>query len=153
MDPMREAAGYIVYCGHGAKRRFLLLRNRRHGTWGFPKGHLKPGESPREAARRELREETGISEITEHPTFLDRTDYFVPDLDAEGGASTVPKVVHWLLAEVPRQDWRRSREHDAGAWMSAPDVLATLQHENSRALFRRALSVLDSPAQSGGTDR
>jgi len=27
--------------------------------WTFPKGHLEPGESPREAALREVKEETG----------------------------------------------------------------------------------------------
>jgi 8-oxo-dGTP diphosphatase len=31
------------------------------GTWGFVGGHLEPGEDPRQACRRELKEETGIT--------------------------------------------------------------------------------------------
>lgn len=38
--------------------RFLLLR--AYGYWDFPKGEIAPGESPLQAARRELREEAGL---------------------------------------------------------------------------------------------
>ena len=44
--------------------------SRGAGTWGFPGGHVETGESPAEAARRELEEETGIPII--------RADDFVP---------------------------------------------------------------------------
>ena len=44
--------------------RTLLIEVYRHpiGTtsWEFPMGHADPGETPEEAARRELREETGL---------------------------------------------------------------------------------------------
>lgn len=33
---------------------------KEYGYWGFPKGHLEAGETPQEAAQRELREETGL---------------------------------------------------------------------------------------------
>lgn len=37
----------------------LLIRDRM-GYWVFPKGHLDEGETPEQAALREVREETGI---------------------------------------------------------------------------------------------
>ena len=40
--------------------RLLFVRSRETGDWGLPAGHIDPGESPSTAARRELREETGI---------------------------------------------------------------------------------------------
>ena len=40
--------------------RLLLVRDRSTDTWGLPAGAIEPGESPWAAARRELREETGL---------------------------------------------------------------------------------------------
>lgn len=39
--------------------RVLMLRVFRH--WDFPKGLMEPGETPRETALREVREESGIT--------------------------------------------------------------------------------------------
>ena len=42
----------------------ILMHERKGshgaGTWSFPGGHIDPGESPTEAASRELEEETGL---------------------------------------------------------------------------------------------
>lgn len=39
--------------------RFLLVRHKKRG-WELPGGHVEPGESPLEGARREWVEETGL---------------------------------------------------------------------------------------------
>jgi 8-oxo-dGTP pyrophosphatase MutT (NUDIX family) len=41
------------------QRKILLVKDKYHNKWGFPKGHLEKGETCPEAAIRELREETG----------------------------------------------------------------------------------------------
>jgi 8-oxo-dGTP diphosphatase len=46
-----------------SQNKVLLVRRRRApsaGLWSLPGGKIEGGESPGEAARRELREETGI---------------------------------------------------------------------------------------------
>lgn len=40
----------------------LLIRDPYH-NWGLPKGHLEDGESPGEAALREVAEETGLDDL------------------------------------------------------------------------------------------
>ena len=59
------AAGGIVLIN----KKVLLVKNRLRkeyennyssGFWGFPKGHLEEGETPLEAAEREVFEETGF---------------------------------------------------------------------------------------------
>ncbi len=69
-----EAAGGIVY----NERQEILLIFRRD-TWDLPKGHIDPGETPEQAALREVREETGLQELVLHDfagmtyhTFRDR---------------------------------------------------------------------------------
>lgn len=49
-----KVAGIVLIC----KDKVLLVRSYRH--WGFPKGTLKPLETPFEGACRELLEETGL---------------------------------------------------------------------------------------------
>lgn len=41
--------------------RVLMIRHRYGGHWAFPKGHVEPGETERETAAREVREETGAA--------------------------------------------------------------------------------------------
>lgn len=58
LAPMRRAFSIAVYPRHGD--RILLIRHKRLGTWLPPGGELEEGETPLEAAARELREETGL---------------------------------------------------------------------------------------------
>lgn len=43
------------------KAHWLLARHRARQTWEIPGGHVEPGESPLQAAKRELWEETGVT--------------------------------------------------------------------------------------------
>ncbi len=42
----------------------VLVVNQLGSSWSLPKGHVDPGETPLEAARREILEESGVSDLT-----------------------------------------------------------------------------------------
>jgi 8-oxo-dGTP pyrophosphatase MutT (NUDIX family) len=50
-----ESAGGLV-----VRNQEVLMIRDRFGRWTFPKGHLEPGETARQAAVREVLEETGV---------------------------------------------------------------------------------------------
>ena len=53
----RSAAGLEVFLVHPGGPWFA---NKDAGAWSIPKGEFAAGEDPEDAARRELREETGV---------------------------------------------------------------------------------------------
>jgi 8-oxo-dGTP pyrophosphatase MutT (NUDIX family) len=56
---MKRVAGIIL---KDRKGRVLAIHARKHPKhrWGLPKGRIDKGETPKKAAIREFREETGI---------------------------------------------------------------------------------------------
>ena len=54
----------------------LLLIRDPYGKWGLPKGHVENGESSREAALREVREETGLTHLDPGPSLGSIDWYF-----------------------------------------------------------------------------
>ena len=61
-DPERLSCGAVVVRRVDNGWRTLMLR--AYANWDFPKGVKEPDETPLEAARREVGEETGIRELS-----------------------------------------------------------------------------------------
>ena len=69
-DPLSQESDPTHVTGSGivvGPRGVLLLKHKRLGIWLQPGGHVDPGETPWEAARRESVEETGIDVVFAEP--------------------------------------------------------------------------------------
>lgn len=55
-------AGGVIFRRHEKDFEILLIRDIKK-RWTIPKGHVDPGEEPRQTAKREIQEETGLKNV------------------------------------------------------------------------------------------
>ena len=53
-------AAAVPYRWNEGRLEIAMVTRRQGGRWTLPKGHVEPGESPRQSARREASEEAGL---------------------------------------------------------------------------------------------
>src|ERR1700688_1064812 len=63
-EVVREAtSGGVVFRRDANKQLEILLIQDAKNRWTIPKGHVEPNEEPRETAKREIQEETGLKSM------------------------------------------------------------------------------------------
>lgn len=88
--------------------QLLLCRQKNKTTWEFPGGHIELKEKPLDAAKRELREETGAVEFTIKPLF----DYWTADDVGENGGVVFYAQVT-ALGKLPDYEMEQVRRFEA----------------------------------------
>jgi dihydroneopterin triphosphate diphosphatase len=110
---------------------FLVLRRTDHEYWHAVAGGVEPGEEWAEAARRELREETGLEA---QPTEIGSFEYVREDWESEPGLRV---AVRGFLADAPG-GWEPAldHEHDDYRWCSQGDAIDLLYWPEPKELLR-----------------
>ncbi|MGX4769952.1 NUDIX hydrolase [Bradyrhizobium guangdongense] len=121
--PVMAAGGIVLRRGEAPL--IAVVRQRKRNEWVLPKGKLDEGETPKQAAHREVLEETG-HDVAMHE-FLGTLVY------QSGGRS---KVVHFWRMEAEGGPVRKlMSDIKAVDWLTLDDALARLSREYERAFL------------------
>jgi 8-oxo-dGTP diphosphatase len=128
-----EAAGCVLWrrAPGGTGIEIALVHRPKYDDWSHPKGKLHHGETPREAALREVLEETGM------------TCALGPRLPtAHYLAKGRPKAVSYWAAEATGGHFTPNGEVDRILWLPPAEARTHLTHPIDGPLLDEALAAV-----------
>ena len=130
-----KSCGAIVFRRHSGNVEFLLIKNKKGGNWGFPKGHIEAGETEHDTAKREVLEETGLH-IEPMEGFRELSEYYPH--------GKIFKQVVFFLAEMPDDGVISVQQSEVDRYIWADYGLAakTFRFNNDRTVLSKARNWL-----------
>ena len=118
----------------------ILLLQYPQGHWDLPKGHVeKDDENNYQTAKRELKEETGISELSFIENFEYRTEY---QFKHKGKRKS--KQVYWYIATTEEISINLSKEHHNYVWLDWELAIEQATHTETKELIKTAYEFMKS---------
>jgi ADP-ribose pyrophosphatase YjhB (NUDIX family) len=121
-------------------RRDLKDTTGQRILWSLPKGHIEEGETPEEAALREVQEETGIVSVIEKS--LGVIDFWF----MAGGKRIHKTVHHYLFRENGGVLAAQESEVDEVAWFPLPEIVDRLAYPDEKKLIARTNAAQEMSA-------
>lgn len=134
--PKEISAGAIVFRYDG-EIKYLFLRYEA-GHWDFPRGGIEKGESEKETAKREILEETGISDLTFVDGFREKISWFY-----KKDGKTFYKEAIFYLAKTGDSEVTLSREHVAFKWLNFKEAMEQANFDNTKRILKKAQDFLE----------
>ena len=125
---IKAAGGVVVREGPNGSE-IAVVHRRRYDDWSLPKGKLDPGEKFKQAALREVEEETGLR--CELGPELTESSY-----TAKGGAR---KRVRWWRMTPVACKLGPHNEIDDARWVTPKEAAKLLDYKTDRRLVKEAL--------------
>ncbi|MBA3470860.1 MAG: NUDIX hydrolase [Herpetosiphonaceae bacterium] len=125
------SAGGVCYRWADNIPEVVLIATVGGTRWGLPKGQPEDDETPAEAARRELAEETGIFGEVLQPLSL--IDYWF-----RAGSARIHKSVEFFLLRFSGGNLSpQLSEVDDVRWVALPEALRIISFPRERAVLER----------------
>lgn len=132
-----KSCGAVVYCRKDNDIKYLLVCEH-NGFWVFPKGHMEAGESERETALREIKEETGL-DVAFVSGFRVEDEH---NLAREGRPDTIKQTVYFL-AECQNQGFvPQESEISKIELMDFESAMDILQFDSFKCILAKAHTFL-----------
>ena len=134
MENVTESAGGVVLNPKGQ----VLVVSQHGSSWSLPKGHIDPGEEALAAARREIAEESGVTQLEFVKELGSYERYRIGKHGGEDRSEL--KKIQMFLFRTSETKLKPTDPHNPQARWVAPDgVAALLTHEKDKQFFTQAL--------------
>lgn len=120
----------------------VLVVSQKGDSWSLPKGHVDAGETPLEAARREIAEESGITDLT---LIGELGRYERPKIGRGGKGedpSEIKEIVLFLFRTRQTELGPTDKDNPEARWVDRVEVAALLTHPKDKEFFRGILTRL-----------
>ncbi len=127
-------AGGILY---NLDNKIYLIFNKQNRTYQLPKGHIEKGENSRDAALREVREETGYRniKIISHKTFK---LYYTFNDKYSNGAESEKHTIYYVM-KILNEERIHTKEQDDekldGSWFYLDDAIGRVSFDNIKKIL------------------
>lgn len=134
-----HSAGVVLFSNENSTIKYLLL-HYCDGHWDFPKGKIEKKETKKQAALRELYEETGLTAIIKEG-FKVSTSYFFHDRTAK----KIKKTVYFFVGKVEEnQQVKLSHEHKDFKWLPFDQAQDQLTYVNAKEILFKANNFIEN---------
>jgi ADP-ribose pyrophosphatase YjhB (NUDIX family) len=140
-----SAGGLVI--DHSGKNGLLIGRidhkdaSGQRILWSLPKGHIEEGETPEQAALREVAEETGIESAIERS--LGVIDFWF----MAGGKRIHKTVHHYLFRETGGKLAPQESEVDEVGWFPLSEIVERLAYPDEKKLIARTEAAAELDEQ------
>lgn len=130
------SAGGIVFNNQG---QVLLTQHSSNKHWGFPKGWIGEGESSKEAALREVKEEGGVE--TEIIDKVDDQKYIYTHPETKERIFKIVSyyLMKYLSGDPKNHDW----EVGEAGWFTPEEALEKIDISANKTLLKKALGMIN----------
>src|SRR3989344_68047 len=141
-----KSAGAIVFKTENGILKFLLLKapsvsvKNPHSIWLFPKGNVSENETLQDCALREVKEETGLTQIKPVWDFKITEKYMY-----KKDGNLISKTVYYFLFELTAdEEVKISKEHISYSWVSLEDANKLLKIKAARENLAKAYEFISA---------
>ncbi|MEI7604047.1 MAG: NUDIX domain-containing protein [bacterium] len=135
----RESSfGVIPLKSIGYDYSFLMIQDH-NGHWGFPKGHSEGNEVELETAIRELKEETGIKQVS-----ILHHKYFIDNYIFRFRSNVISKSVKYFIGILEDQPVNIQKKEVANyAWVSPQKALELLEFDGIKDITKEVILYIN----------
>lgn len=129
-----KSCGAVIFYAGKSNTKILLVKNNNGRFWSFPKGHIEKGETEKETATREIKEETGL-DVEIKDGFREVSDYCP--------YGKIRKNVVFFLAQAYTDVVKVQEEEIAEyIWVDLQQAHKICTYENDLRVIEKAITAI-----------